>query len=134
MDTSIKETQSETSDNGFAKRLHPEDISVGDAILVSETQYEIPSFLWCGADTFALPPESPVRISLKACPNQAPLKVKAICLPYILCRDSKRRARLLDVRQVQLMKLARSFSDSFRKALKEERKKSKKVRRRKKSK
>lgn len=107
------------SKNGTLKvstKVHPEELSVGDAVVVSEVTYQYPSFLWCGVDPVTLPPQDAVSIKFKAF-DAEPLIVKAICLPYVVCQPVKGEAIVYDLRLAQLVKLDAQFAKTARAAL-----------------
>ena len=118
MSTTVKSRKSRRQEIQVARRLSPEDISRGDTVVISEVQYEFPSFFWCDADPIRLPMERPVRITFRACHNPEPMRVKEICLPYVLCYGLKGDFRVVDVRQVQLMRLSADFASAAQKAFK----------------
>ncbi len=124
MSSILEHYESQETQLSVARRLSPEDICVGDCVMVSEIQYELPSFLWCDSDPMRTPPELPVRISFRASTDFGPLKVKAVCLPFVLCKSISTGARkLLDIRQVQLMRLANNFEREAKKMFRSKRKK-----------
>lgn len=117
MKPSVKTTKSESGELRFARPIHPEDLSVGDAVLVSEIQLEYPTFLWVSADAATLPPAQPVRLSFLACPQQYPLTIRGICLPYLWCEYGENKSCLLDTRQIHLRKLDSGFAAAVSKGL-----------------
>lgn len=98
-----------------ARRLHPEDVRVGDDVAIFLVSHEFPSSLWCSADVTRLPPEQPVKLTFLPFEEFECLKVKSVCLPFILCKSCRNRQRVLDVRQVQLAKLDPGFAKRVRK-------------------
>lgn len=104
------------------RRLAPEDIQVGDFVtLVSET-YQFPTFLWFCGDG---PQDEPVRMKFLPCENVgAPLKVQAVCLPFVITRTAGKKFRTLDVRQCELARLDAAYAEvAWRGARKKKRKK-----------
>lgn len=133
----IAENQSETSalELKVAKRLHPEDICVGDDIALSEVAYQYLSFHWCGADATILPPERPVRVTfLPPHGDNQPLKIKSVCLPFVLCETVNGKHKLYDVRQIQFVKLDSDFAQKVRDAFNEKKESKKKSKRKRKKK
>ena len=106
----------------LAKTLPAEDIRRGDVVAILEMVYEYPSFLWSD-DPHVLPPHEPVCVRWRSQHTKKPLKVKAICLPYILVKTPKGRHGTLDVRQCRLIRLSDCYA---RKAWKQFRKTGKK--------
>ena len=104
----------------IAKPLAPEDIRAGDYVAPLHVIYEIPSFLWCG-DSASLPPHVPVQISLLPQRGGIPLKVKAICLPYVFVESPRRKPQVLDVRRCRLARLDQSYGKMVWRALRKKR-------------
>jgi len=109
----------------LAKTLAAEDIRRGDIVAILDVVYEYPSFLWCN-DAQVLPPTEPVRIRWRSQHLKKPLKVKAICLPYVLVKTPKGRYGTLDMRQYRLVRLSDRYGQKawkrFRKAAKRKKK------------
>ena len=99
-----------------AKPLHPEDIAVGDDVAILLTSSQSPTFNWYGLDTSILPIEQPITITYLPYGDQEALVVQQICLPFIICKTFDDRHRYLDVRQVQLARLNKSFATADRKS------------------
>ncbi len=117
--------------------LAPEDVRPGDYVTRHDVIVEIPSFMWCG-DATLLPPHEPVRSMYRANDAGEPLRVAAVCVPYVLVRPVRGRQFVLDLRKVRLARLdlafgmqawmalkAKSPSDMSRKKRKKRRKKKK---------
>jgi hypothetical protein len=88
----------------------------GDFVAVLRMTWELPSYLWC-ADASILPPHEPVRVSLLPEPGGVPLKVKAVCLPFVLVETHAGQAETLDVRRCQLARLDQGYAEEAWKAL-----------------
>ena len=117
MDTSNTIRESSTShESCVARRLHPEDIEVGHRVAISELSYQYPTFLWCGADFSTHSPSVPVRISYLPCGEKRPMEVRAVCLPFVLCSEGDGPSLVLDIRQVQLVKVSTAFAEQVDKA------------------
>ncbi|MFK7736093.1 MAG: hypothetical protein AB8B50_08705 [Pirellulaceae bacterium] len=97
----------------FARPLAPEDIAVGDCVVVSDSTYEFPSFYWCGSELNDFGGEPLVRLTYQNTMPK-PLKVKAICFPYVLCTTLKGRRRLIDLRRNELRRLSKRFVKAYR--------------------
>ena len=119
-------TETKDSQLSASRRVHPEELAVGDYVALKAVSYEYPSFLWCGADPVTLPPDQPVRITFLPHRDNAPLKVTAICLPFILCSTHNSGEKLFDLRKTQFVKLDSDFARAARKALSRQEKKAKK--------
>ncbi len=120
-DSSDTDTQSDT-ELAIAKPLHPEDIAVGDDVAILFTSSQFPTFNWHGFDTSILPIDQPITITYLPYDDQEALVVQQICLPFLLCRTFDDRHRSLDVRQVQLARLNKSYAAADRKARKHDQK------------
>jgi hypothetical protein len=99
--------QSNNAKSGVARCLAPEEIAVGDFVAVLRVVYEVPSFVWNDCDTFADRGEL-VRLAMIPEESSEPLKVKAVCLPFVLVKSRKGQQRGLDIRRFHLARV-----DSF---------------------
>lgn len=124
-----------------ARRIHPEDLAVGDDVVVSEATYEFATFLWCGLDSFKYPADELIRLSFLASEDHFPQQVVSICLPYLLCKKVDGKHVIHDLRSLQLARLESGFASAARDAYKadkeseaESRKSKKKKKKRKKDK
>ena len=105
------------SANRTSQILAPEDIAVGDYVALLQISYELPSFLWCdGAPAGTT--ESTVRISCIPHRSGVPLKVKAVCLPFLLVKSPGRKPRTIDVRKCRLARLDAGYAKTAWRALK----------------
>ena len=111
----LKNKSERPSDLTVARRLHPEDIGIGDHLAILLVSHEFPSSLWCGVDVTRLPPEQTVRLTFLPYEEFECLKVKSVCLPFVLCKSCRNRHKVIDVRQVQLAKLDPAFARAVRK-------------------
>jgi len=102
-------TQSSARSTSLASCLAPEDITKGDYVAVLSQTQEFPSFLWC-CDTAIRQAEDPVRINLESVADGSPLRVMAICLPFVLVREPSRNCRTIDVRMTRLARLDRGYA------------------------
>lgn len=112
-----KQSNGRASERTAARKLHPEDICVGDDVALSEVVFQYPSYMWCGADTTMLPPDQKVQVTFLPWESPQPLKVQSICLPFVLCKQVNGKSEMLDIRQVQLVRLDFEFASRARKAL-----------------
>jgi len=104
----------------LAKTLAPEEIRPGDFVTLLSVTYEVPSYLWC-ADTLSLPRDEPVRIRCMPETGGVPLKVKSICLPFVLAKVPSGEGCTLDVRRCRLARLDRAYAVRAWKAYKKTR-------------
>lgn len=109
--------QAGSQDSTLASTLAPEDVRVGDFVTLLQVTYEVPSYLWC-ADATLLEREVPVRLPwLPECGGM-PLKVKAVCLPFVLVKLPTGEKQALDVRRCRLARLKDSYAAAAWKAYK----------------
>jgi hypothetical protein len=117
------ETEHCRADESLAKALAPEEIRRGDFVAPLYVIGEWPSWYW---DDDALHSrEEPVRVRLTPFDEARPLKVRRVCLPFVLVRTPAGEERTLDVRRFRLARLHRKFAGAawraYRKAAKRER-------------
>ncbi len=79
----------------------------GDYVALLHVIYELPSFFWCGG-VGTIRPEEPVRIPFVPDNGGVPLRVRSICLPFILVKAPSGQQRNLDVRRYRLARLDRA--------------------------
>ena len=108
----------EESQLKVSRKLHPEDIAIGDNVAISEVAYQYASFMWFGVDSSVLPPHDVVQLTFYPYDSHEPLIVRSVCLPFVLCEQVNARHVVLDLRRTQLVRLDESFATTVRKALK----------------
>jgi hypothetical protein len=108
-------SQTETR-NELAKTLAAEDVRRGDYVSVLYEIVEFPSFFWC-SDSWALPPDQPVRLKWRTADCGLPLKVKAVCLPFVFVKKPCGEYRTLDLRHHVLVRLTPQYGRAVWKAL-----------------
>lgn len=101
----------------LARPLAPEDICPGQHVAVLRVTYEVPSFVWDCCDSFGDRSEL-VRLSMLPDHTGEPLKVKAVCLPFVWGRTSSGQEGALDIRRVQLARVDEPYARAARKAAK----------------
>ena len=100
-----------------ARTVFPEDLAVGDSVVLSQVAFQYPSFCWCGADMTVRPPEEPIQIAFQpSWDKHEPMKVKAVCLPFVLCKTVEKKHCVLDLRQVKVAKVDSSFAAAVKTA------------------
>lgn len=119
--------RSAPSQCAVAKSLAPEEIHRGDYVAVLHVVCELPSFLWC-ADAATLPPNEPVRMPFTPTQAGLPLKVKSICLPFVLVKHPTGEHESLDIRQCRLARLDRGYAEAACRTLKKRRRKKRRSR------
>jgi hypothetical protein len=92
----------------LARALAPEDVRPGDFVAVLYEVVEYPSWFWC-ADEFRLPRDELTRVRFTPYDDATPLRVQAVCLPFVLVREPCGRERTLDVRRRQLARLDKNY-------------------------
>jgi hypothetical protein len=97
-----------------AASVAPEDLRCGNFVAVLSVIREVPSFFWCG-DSGTSSREEPVRIQLMQ-DDGTPLKVKAVCLPFVLAKDAHGKHRTLDARSCRLARLSTDYAKKVWKA------------------
>jgi hypothetical protein len=88
----------------LAKALAPEDVCPGDYVTPLFVFAEVPSYWWC-AESWSLPINEPVRICFTPNCDGMPLRVKSVCLPFVLAKNPIGESSTLDLRKCQLARL-----------------------------
>ena len=122
MANSFSQSDVARAETSLAKSLAPEDVCVGDYVAPLHERYDFPSFFWCSDAALADRAET-VTIRLMARGNNIPLKVKAVCLPFVLVKHPLRGTLTLDVRRYQLARLDPAYAALVIRALKRRKKK-----------
>ncbi len=107
--------------NSLAKVIAPEDLNEGDLIAVLNVVDEIvPMLLMREAwqDSKAM---EPLRVMYLPCGDPAPMKVEAVCLPFVLVKQADGVVRTIDVRRYRLARLPVDYGKRVWKLLKEKR-------------
>jgi hypothetical protein len=108
-------------DSPLAKMLAPEDVRAGDYVTLLHVTYQVPSWFWC-ADSTLLPPDEPIRIRYLAPEGGLPLKVRSVCLPFVLIESAVGQSCALDLRQCSVARLRKPYARAAWKALKKNKK------------
>jgi hypothetical protein len=100
-----------------AARVAGEDLDCGDYISLLNETVGLPSFLWnsCGA---TLPAHELVRLTMIPANAGQPLKVIAVCLPFVYTKTPGGEVATIDTRRTQLVRLNRQSAKVVWKALK----------------
>ena len=130
MADSVSQSKVARAKTSLAKSLAPEDVRVGDFVAPLHETFDCPSFLWCGDSALEDRAET-VPIRFVPLQSSAPLKVKAVCLPYVLVKHPARGSFTLDIRTYQLARLDRNYARQAWEALKPHGQKTKRKRRKK---
>jgi hypothetical protein len=109
--TELEELIEQPSRRGstLARALAPEDIRVDDYVTLLHEFIDVPSFFWC-CDATLLAPEEPVWIRYLPQSAGMPLRVKSVCLPFVLVRNPWRVERALDLRKYRIARLAKRYA------------------------
>ena len=70
---------------------------------------ELPSFYWC-ADAALHPRDELVRIRYIPTCEAVPLKVKSVCLPFVLVKSPRGERQTLDLRKCRLARLDPAYA------------------------
>jgi hypothetical protein len=123
-------TNCTTTPTSLARRVAPDDLRRGAYVAVLAVEYEYPSWFWC-CDSGLMAPDEPVRITLRPRDEECePLKVVALCLPFVFVRRPTGEHRTLDIRGCQLARLDREYGREVWKRLKKKAEPDKKRKRR----
>jgi hypothetical protein len=99
-----------------AATIAGEDLACGDFVARLNETNELPSFLWdsCGA---SLSPYELVRLKIIPASAGDPLKVIAVCLPFVYAKAPRGETVTIDTRRTQLVRLHRKSAKVVWKAL-----------------
>ncbi|HEY3392999.1 MAG TPA: hypothetical protein VGK58_09850 [Lacipirellulaceae bacterium] len=102
--TAVETNYSAAAPATLAKSLAPEDIRPGDYVTPLHLLAEVPSYWWCD-DDWSLPRDRTVYIRFITNCDGAPLRVKSVCLPFVLVKQPGGQSLTVDLRKCQLAKL-----------------------------
>ncbi len=105
-------TEQETN---IARTLAPEDIRPGSYVAALHLIEEIMPCVWA-IDDVDYRKVQPIRVRCLPYENQEPMKVKAVCLPFVMVKLPDGSHRSLDVRQHQLAEISRAYGKASFKA------------------
>ncbi len=120
-DCDMKTHTTTSCDTHVGRSVAPEDLRHGDFVSILSEVAEYPSFLWCH-DSQLLAPNEPVCVQWRPDDGGMPLKVKAICLPFVFAKTPTGHGRILDVRRCRLVRLSTGYARSVRRAFKKPKK------------
>jgi hypothetical protein len=106
----------------LAKTLAPEEIRPGDFVTLLHVVAEVPSYFWWFTEDWNMPLDQPVRIRLTSLVDGQPMKVKSLCLPFVLVKQASGQRLTLDLRKCQLARLDRRYAKRAWRAYKQNRK------------
>lgn len=99
----------------MAATVAPEDLRRGDYVAVLSEIVEVPSFFW--TESLACARAEVVRVRRLPTEDRAPLKVKAICLPFVFVKQHAGQFQTLDVRLASLVRLDEQYAKTVWKSL-----------------
>lgn len=88
-----------------SRQVRPDDLRVGDFVAVLSETYEWPS-IFGACDRFA-----PSSCRATMIPNETadPVRVEAVCVPFVFVVDPAGEHSVLDIRRIRLARVARRF-------------------------
>jgi hypothetical protein len=101
--------ESSRQDSALARALAPEEVRAGDYVTLLHEVAEVPSYFWC-RDSALLAPEEIVRIRFIPQSCGTPLKVRSICLPFVLVKHPTGEQRPLDLRKHRVARLTKRYA------------------------
>jgi len=110
-------TSSAAAEATLAKALAPEDIRPGDFVTLLFVITELPSYWWHG-ESWNLPHDQPVRIRLTYNCDGMPMRVKSVCLPFVLTKSPAGEQSTIDLRKCQVARLNKAYAKLAWKAYK----------------
>jgi len=111
-----KQLRMQRSESSLAKPVAPEDLRVGRFVALLDEIFGYPSYLWT-CDSELQPREEPVRIQWPASEGGRPLKIEAICLPFVFVSTVDREHDVLDVRGCRFVQLSETYATTVWKTL-----------------
>lgn len=118
MDTDI-----EIEQRGAVKPLGPEDIRRGQYVSVHRRVGEVYWLPFFCESEFKEPSVKVLRYGYTPKQSGLPLRVKAVCLPFVLVTSPQGRVLTLDTRSMDLVELSADYGKAAFKALREDHKK-----------
>jgi hypothetical protein len=103
-------------ETSLAASVAAEDLCAGQDVAVLNETFEFPSFLWeCDSSTTSR--QDVVRIQCAARESGIPLRIRAVCLPFVFATDPSGARRAIDIRLAQLVRLDAEYARLVRKQL-----------------
>ncbi len=110
------------TESRVARRLAGEDVRQGQFVSVLYETVGFPSFFWCGDSAVAARSEL-VHIRRHSPWGGVPLKVKAVCLPFVFVKPPTGKSFPIDVRQSELVHLPQQYGELVWKRMKRKKRK-----------
>ncbi len=114
----MKAVSSPTDSTSIAASVAPEDLRCGDCVAVLNEVVEFPSFFWC--DSVLSERDELVRVRCRPSGAGMPLKIKAICLPFLFVKLPLGQCEMIDIRQVQLVRLKDPYAKTVWKGIRKQ--------------
>jgi hypothetical protein len=102
--------------SSIAALVAPEDLRRGDFVAVLSEVIEMPTFLW--TETLSSERDELVRVHRLPTADRMPLKIKAICLPFVFVKLPSGGFQTIDVRLARLVRLESDYARIVWKTLK----------------
>lgn len=115
----MKTEQSSAEPTTMAATAAPEDLKRGDYVSILNEVVEFPTCCWLELPMRAA--EEPVRVRFMSLDAGVPLKVQAVCLPFVFVRHPNGRLETLDVRRLQLARVGRGYARTVWKCVRKSR-------------
>ena len=113
-----------------ARKLHAEDIRVGDYVAICDVTYEFASFFWNGIDSFDTTKDQAICIRFTAHDDFDIYRVKSICLPFVYTVDTAKKNRVFDLRRTNLFRITHQFARAFKKGIRQSNKRKRRKKKR----
>lgn len=93
-----------TNNIKVCRQVRPDDVRIGDFVAVLCETYEWPT-IFCGSEF------GPAVQRATLVPNQTdePVRVEAVCVPFVFVVDAAGVHRVIDMRRVTLARVAKRF-------------------------
>lgn len=111
MASPMKSPTTSEPESTLTRPLAPEDVQCGQYVTIFEEIQELPSFLWSKCYC-PLPPQELIHLRIKPSTAGTPLKVKALCLPFVHVQPQTGTSQILDLRKFPLALLKEGFAMS----------------------
>lgn len=102
--------------SSVAAVVAPEDLRRGDYVAVLSEIVELPTFLW--NDSLPCAQNELVRLRRLPTDDRVPMKIKAICLPFVFLKLPSGEFQTIDVRLSSLVRLEKRYAKKVWKATK----------------
>ncbi len=122
MKPATKNQLSEDASSAVAASVAPEDLRRGDFVAVLSEVIELPSFLW--TETLTGTQDEVIRLCRLPTGGRSPLKIKAICLPFVFVKSPGDDYQTIDIRLARLVRLDKEYAKTVWKRMRAKRPKS----------